>query len=173
MKKIFGIGLPKTGQTSLATAMGTLGYKTIQYPYNSSQIKNNDFALDLPIVINYKKLDKKYQNSKFILTTRNLDSWIRSMRNHYRRYPASNRYKEQLAFRLKFWGTTRFSEKLMTQKYYEHIEDVNKYFKGRKKDLLIINIVAGEGWKKLCPFIGKKIPRKRFPRENVGKYIEQ
>ena len=93
MKKIFGIGLPKTGQTSLATAMWTLGCKTVQYPYNSSQIKNNDFALDLPIVINYKKLDKKYPNSKFILTTRDFDSWLASMQNHYRRFPASKRYK--------------------------------------------------------------------------------
>ena len=170
MKKIFGIGLPKTGQTSLAMAMWTLGYKTIQYPYNPSQIKNNDFALDLPVVINYKRLDKKYPGSKFILTIRDFDSWLKSMRNHYRRYPASKRYKQQLIFRLRFWGTTNFNKKLMTKKYYEHIEDVNKYFKGRKKDLLIINIVAGEGWKKLCPFIGKEIPRKRFPRENGGKY---
>lgn len=170
MNKMFGVGLPKTGQSSLAIAMWTLGYKTVQYPYTADQVKNNDFLLDLPIVIEYKKLDKKYPNSKFILTTRDIGSWLRSMRNHYRRYPASKRYKEQLAFRLKFWGTTRFNEKLMTKKYYEHMEDVNKYFEGRKKDLLIMNIVAGEGWEKLCPFIGKKFPRKRFPKENVGKY---
>src|SRR3990172_8161285 len=141
MKKIFGIGLPKTGQSSLAMAMWILGHKTVQYPYNASQIQNNDFSLDLPVVIQYKKLDKKYPNSKFILTTRDLDSWLKSMRNHYRRYPASKRYKQQLMFRLKFWGTVNFNKKLMTKKYYEHIEDVNKYFKGREKDLLIINII--------------------------------
>jgi len=173
MRKIFGIGLPKTGQTSLAFAMEALGYKTIQYPYKSNQIKKNDFALDLPVVISYKKLDKKYPNSKFILTTRNYDSWLESMRNHYRRYPASRRYKEQLMFRLKFWGTTNFNKRLMTKKYYEHLEDVNKYFKGRRKDLLIINIVAGEGWKKLCPFLNKKILRRPFPRENVSKYKQK
>ena len=170
MKKIFGIGLPKTGQTSLAVAMETLGYKTVQYPYKSSQIIKNDFAIDLPVTIKYKNLDKKYPNSKFILTTRDFDSWLESMRNHYRRSPASKRHKKQLMFRLEFWGTVNFNKKLMTKKYYEHIEDVNQYFRKKKKDLLVINITAGEGWKKLCPFIGKKIPRKPFPKENVGKY---
>lgn len=170
MRKIFGIGLPKTGQSSLAIAMFTLGYKTIQYPYTSYQIKKSDFALDLPVVINYKQLDKKYPNSKFILTTRDFDSWLESMRNHYRLYPASKRHEQQLKFRLKFWNTIRFNKKLMAKKYYEHIEDVNKYFKGRGKDLLIINIIAGEGWGKLCPFIDKKIPRRPFPKENIGKY---
>jgi len=170
MEKIFGIGLPKTGQTSLALAMQTLGYKTVQYPYKSSQIIKNDFAIDLPVTIKYKNLDKKYPNSKFILTTRDFDSWLESMRNHYRRSPASKRHKKQLMFRLEFWGTVNFNKKLMTKKYYEHIEDVNQYFRKKKKDLLVINITAGEGWKKLCPFIGKKIPRKPFPKENVGKY---
>jgi len=168
--KIFGIGLPKTGQSSLAMAMHSLGYKTVQYPYNSSQIKNSDFVLDLPIALNYKKLDKKYPNSKFILTIRDFDSWLLSMRNHYWRYPASRRYKEQLRFRLEFWGTVNFNKRLMTKKYYEHLEDIDKYFKGREKDLLVINVCAGEGWKKLCPFIGRKVPRKPFPRENIGKY---
>lgn len=168
MKKIFGIGLPKTGQTSLAWAMQNLGYKTVQYPYRPSQIKNNDFAIDLPVTLKYKSLDKKYPHSKFILTTRDFDSWLTSMRNYYRRYPASKRHKKILMFRLKFWGTTSFNKRIMTKKYYEHLEDVNKYFKGREKDLLIINICAGEGWKKLCPFIGKKALRIPFPKENVG-----
>jgi hypothetical protein len=169
-KKVFGIGLSKTGLTSLAEAMRHLGYKTIQYPYRPSQIKNNDCALDLTVTLNYKKLDKKYPKSKFILTVRDYDSWLKSMRNHYRRYPASKRYKEQLMYRLKFWDTVNFNRRLMTKKYYDHLDDVDKYFKGRKKDLLIINICDGEGWKKLCPFVGKKIPRKPFPRENVAKY---
>ncbi len=170
MKKIFGIGLPKTGQTSLASAMISLGYKTVQYPYKSIQITKNDFALDLPVTINYKKLDKQYPGSKFIMTIRDHDSWLKSMRNHYRRYPASTRYQEQLDFRQKFWGTIYFSQKIMTKRYYEYHEDVAKYFSKRNKDLLIINIVGGEGWEKLCQFLGKKIPKRSFPIVNVGKY---
>src|SRR3989344_3706581 len=160
MKKVFGIGLPKPGQSSLAMAMYYMGYKTVQYPYNSTQIKNNDFVLDLPVALNYKKLDSEYPNSKFILTTRDLNTWLESMRNHYRQHPASKMYKEQLDYRQKFWGTVRFSKKIMTRKYNEHLKDVDKYFSKRKKDLLVIRIVDGEGWEKLCPFLGKKTIKK-------------
>ncbi|MBX4205692.1 hypothetical protein KW795_00670 [Candidatus Microgenomates bacterium] len=170
MGKIFGIGLPKTGQTSLAFAMTILGYKTHQYPYTPTQIAKSDFVLDLPVTIDYKNLDKQYPGSKFIMTIRDYDSWIDSMRNHYRRYPASKRYKQQLDFRQKFWGTIHFNKKLMTEKYYEHHKDVDKYFNKRKKDLLIINIIDGDKWKKLCNFLGKKIPKRKFPRENIGIY---
>jgi len=168
--KIFGIGLPKTGQTSLATAMWLLGYKTKQYPWTDEQIKNNDFVLDIPVALNFKKLDKKYPNSKFIMTTRDYASWIASLRNHYRRFPASKRNKVTLGYRLKFWGIIHFNKRKMTQKYYKHIDVVNKYFKKRERDLLIINIIDGEGWKKLCPFLGKKIPKVPFPKENIGVY---
>lgn len=170
MGKIFGIGLPKTGQTSLAMAMRILGYKVFQYPYRLSQIRKNDFSLDLPVTIRFKELDRKFPNSKFIMTVRDYNSWIASMRNHYRRYPASKRYKAQLKFRMRFWGTTRFNERVMQKKYHKHYQNVLKYFKGREEDLLIINIVGGEGWKALCPFLGKKISRKKFPKENIGKY---
>lgn len=170
MNKIFGIGLPKTGQSSLATAVWMLGYKTIQYPYTLSAIRKNDCALDLPVTIRYKELDKKFPGSKFIMTVRDYDTWIESFRNHYRRHPASRRHKSILKFRERFWGITRFNRKIMTKKYYWHAKSVKKYFEGRESDLLIINIIDGEGWKKLCPFLGRKIPRKKFPIENVGKY---
>jgi hypothetical protein len=170
MEKVFGIGLPKTGQTSLVAAMRILNYKTCSYPYDKSQIKESDFSLDLPVLVNYKKLDKKYPNSKFILTVRDYDSWLMSIRNHYRRYPASKRYLAQLYFRLKFWGTENFNERLMTEKYHKHSKDVLKYFADKKDQLLVINICGGEGWKKLCPFLGKKILRKTFPKANTGVY---
>ena len=170
MGKVFGIGLPKTGQTSLASAMRILGYKTWQYPYKTSQIEKSDCSLDLPVALNYEKLDKKYPNSKFILTTRDYNSWIKSIKNHYRRYPASQKHPAQLYFRLKFWGTEHFNKKLMTQKYHKHTEDVLEYFKERESQLLIIDICNGEGWKKICPFLGKNILRRPFPRENVGVY---
>jgi 3'(2'), 5'-bisphosphate nucleotidase len=32
---------------------------------------------------------------------------------------------------------------------------------------LVINVVAGEGWEKLCPFLGKPVPEIPFPKANV------
>jgi 3'(2'), 5'-bisphosphate nucleotidase len=41
------------------------------------------------------------------------------------------------------------------------------YFKDRPQDLLVIDVTAGEGWEKLCPFLGKPTPDIPFPKANV------
>lgn len=169
-RKIFCIGLPKTGQVSLAYAMKTLGYQVNFYPYSLRVIRKKDFVMDLPVLLRYKELDKIFPGSKFIMTTRDYNSWINSFRNHYRRFPASRRHKALLKYRQRFWDTVHFDTYTMTRRYYEHQAYVYNYFKDRRKDLLVFNIVDGEGWKKLCPFLGKKVPRIPFPKENVGKY---
>ena len=56
--KIFGVGLPKTGTTSLSEALRILGYTSIHYPTSFDQIKEFDSATDSFVAINYKKLDK-------------------------------------------------------------------------------------------------------------------
>ena len=50
--------------------------------------------------------------------------------------------------------------------YKEHIKNVKKYFKGRPKDLLIIDFSKNEGWKEICEFLGKDIPNSSFPHAN-------
>jgi Sulfotransferase domain len=43
-----------------------------------------------------------------------------------------------------------------------------EYFKDRSEELLVLNITAGEGWTKLCPFLNKQIPSVSFPRANIA-----
>jgi hypothetical protein len=44
------------------------------------------------------------------------------------------------------------------------LRDVQEYFKDRPADLLVMNICAGEGWEKLCPFLNRDaIPSRDFP----------
>ena len=38
------------------------------------------------------------------------------------------------------------------------VDGVREYFKVRPHDLLIIDVAAGEGWEKLCPFLEQPIP---------------
>ena len=50
--------------------------------------------------------------------------------------------------------------------YHRHHENVRRYFKNRPADLLEMNIVDGEGWGKLCPFLELPIPAEPFPHAN-------
>lgn len=170
--KIFGIGLSRTGTLSLAEALRELGYNTIHYPRPPlvpdiiNVMKDYDAGADTPVALAYKELDKAFPNSKFILTTRSLNTWLDSCSNfrHFRRI-----LKGDLAqVRLRLYKYNGFNRPKFKQAYLRHHKEVYVYFR-KRKDLLIIDFTEGEGWEELCEFLNKKIPNKPFPHEHKGK----
>ena len=78
--KIFGVGLTRTGTTSLAVALGQVGYSVIHYPSECALFTGQYIgAFDLPVVIHYKALDKAFPESRFVHTVREKDAWLESM----------------------------------------------------------------------------------------------
>ncbi len=180
INKVFGIGLSRTGTTSLTGALEILGYRTSHWEDHdqiNQHLIQNQFTLDLleyydaitdnPIPSIYQELDKAYPNSKFVLTVRDFDSWLKSVEQHHlvNVGPTFPSFNTKLCF-----GSWYFDEKQFTRTYYEHEEEVKAYFKDRPGDLLIINICDGEGWEKLCPFLGQGIPSIAFPHQNQMDY---
>ena len=192
--KIFEIGMMKTGTTSLGRAFEILGYKHKGWSlkiYNQflesdkkdykilyEVIDNYDAFVDAPWrSCDYRILDKKYPNSKFILLERDDESWIRSM-EHWCSPKLNEDWK---SWSSEFdrsgidekWVTDRdnlIKEKLDSKKL--HYSERKKYFKNRPNDLLVMNICSGEGWEVLCPFLNKPIPNVSFSKENIGKNYE-
>ena len=56
-----------------------------------------------------------------------------------------------------------FDKKKSKRRLEGHNKEVREYFKDRPNDLLVMNICAGDGWEKLCPFLDKNIPAGPFP----------
>jgi len=170
--KIFGIGLSRTGTLSLAIALRELGYKTVHYPNPPlipeliDVIKDYDAACDTPIALAYKELDKAFPNSKFILTTRSLESWIESCRN-FKHFRVGLKFQKKQV-RLLLYGYNGFHEGKFIETYIRHNKEIREYFKDRN-DLLIINMINGDGWEKLCAFLNKEIPNKPFPHRHKRK----
>ena len=94
--KVFCIGFHKTGTTSLAEALRMLGYSVTGPNFvEDKRILDQALALalevtnrydafqDNPWPILYKEMDEAYPGSKFILTTRPTDRWIRSVVKHF------------------------------------------------------------------------------------------
>jgi hypothetical protein len=50
--------------------------------------------------------------------------------------------------------------------YNRHHADVRRYFADRPGDLMEMNIIEGDGWEKLCPFLGLQVPPTPFPHLN-------
>ena len=170
LPRVFLIGSTKTGTTSLHDALKILGYRAVkllnlkgwdhhgpdQYVKDLEKWKYNAFS-DFPIGHEdiYKKIDKTYPNSKFILTIRDSESLKRSYVNFYK-------------------GTTWRGLPEPIEKGIQEYEKRNKqvidHFKDRPSQLLIMDIIKGEGWENLCKFLDKPVPDEPFSRSNVGRY---
>ena len=178
--KVFGIGHIKSGTTSLAAALKVLGYNVKDLPLGMVKCRNRKVSLDfrkaakydgltdIPAARFYKELDKKFPGSKFILTVREEERWLDSARRHvfigkWWKYP--NRINQ---LHQDVLGDIVYNEKKFRKAYHQHHKDVMDYFRNRKNDLLVINICNGEGWEKLCKFLGNEIPDVPFPRSNRG-----
>jgi len=174
--KIFGIGLNRTGTSSLSVALVYLGYKTahfIDHERNKvidiESVLHYDALTDTPISCCFEQLDAKFPGSKFIYTVRDSESWLRSCAQRMEKIQNSHPFVQDIVqLRLKVFGTPVFDEKLYLAAYERHETRVLHYFKQRRADLLSLDICGGNDWAQLCPFLGKSIPKMPFPRANIG-----
>lgn len=166
--KVFCIGFPKTGTTSLSQALSILGYRALDWPRAHLEPKkgwihyfkksNFDAFSDSPLSILgfFKELDKAFPGSKFILTTRKPESLIKSWENYFSKAP---------------WGIENEEDKnIIIKQYNDHKKDVIEYFKGKPSQLLIFNSIDGDGWEKLCKFLEKPVPDVPFPHKRKATY---
>lgn len=175
--KVFCIGYAKTGTTSLHKALRILGYRSVRLPYLPlfykegaerfiKKIKkcNYDAFVDYPLGMGdlYQKIDKAIPNSKFILTIRDKKSFTKSYVNFYKH---SSWTEMQIKNPQKL--------KQLLEKYEKRNNQIIEYFKDKPSQLLVISIIEGDRWKKLCNFLDKTIPNKPFPHKNIGIYREK
>lgn len=174
-RKIFGIGFHKTGTTSLARALRILGYRVTgpnrtgdpkiglrAHAIADNLVKRYDAFQDNPWPIIYRYIDEKYPGSRFILTVRPTDDWIDSVVRHFG--------SESTPMRKWIYGVgyPLGNEKIYIDRYERHNQDVKDHLKDRPDDLLVMDITKGDGWEKLCPFLGMEIPAEAFPRLNTA-----
>lgn len=171
--KVFCIGFHKTGTTSLDKALQALGYRVtgpngVRDPDIASKVHAMAYELvekydafqDNPWPILYRELDERYPGSKFILTLRDTQSWLNSQLKHFG--------QRETAMRQWIYGVgcPQGNEAVYTRRFDRHNREVLEHFRGRPDDLLVMNLAQGDGWEKLCPFLGKPVPGMPFPHAN-------
>lgn len=178
MTKVFGIGLSRTGGRSLHFALKRLGYRSKHWGFllvkcdlslRYDRLEKYDALLDLPAVLNYKELDKKYPDAKFILTLRDKRSWLDSMKrlHNFQRWFVAF-LPNVLKMDKKIWGQVSYDKKNLSRRYDAYVNEVREHFKGREDKLLELNVTKGEGYEKLCPFLGLLVLEESFPHANKG-----
>jgi|GEM_PF-1757120 len=180
--RIFGIGLHKTATTSLHKALRILGYESAHWKSahwakriwremnnegRSATVEQSYALSDLPIPMLYQALDKAYPGSKFILTMRSEESWLKSVRNHFsERNPFRAQWDEDpFTHRVHrmIYGRKDFDAEVFLERFQRHNLEVREYFKDRPGDLLVMNMETVSGWTELCGFFGHSIPSVPYP----------
>ncbi|KAI8889111.1 hypothetical protein K501DRAFT_239453 [Backusella circina FSU 941] len=135
-----------------------------------------DAAVDLPTWLWYKDLMKKYPDAKIILTMRDPDSWYKSVSKiakDFKETGESANATERLQRIMEFTNvvlndyplTNRANigdEELTKKGYIKHNEDVIEHVPPER--LLMMEL--GEGWERLCAFLGKEVPSVPYPNVN-------
>jgi hypothetical protein len=171
--KILGVGMHKTGTKSFANALRTLGYR-VTGPFGVDErhapdttlkhalkvIKEHDAAQDNPWPFLYREIDAAYPGSKFVLTLRDPDDWIRSVVSHF---GGTSTPMREWIYGV---GDPKGNEGRYLEVYERHNRTVAESFSGRPRDFMILRVGDDKGWSTLCDFLGKPEPTTPFPHQN-------
>lgn len=175
--KVFCIGAPKTGTTSVRHALEKLGFRHKGWDRDlwlRFKEGNLDAVFDVAVRFDsfddgpwnngtlYRELDRRFPGSKFILTEREPVSWLQSHEAHFTAVRLRNH--PYLIWRRSYSVEKRRD---VLERYLERNRSVKDYFKDRPDDLLVMNVCGGDGWEKLCPFLNVPLVDEPFPQANI------
>ncbi len=178
--KVFGIGLSKTGTTTLAQCLKALGARHMSVRGDLMQhlldrnfdpiwavLDAHDSFEDWPYPLMYREIYARYgDQARFVLTVRqSADVWLDSLKahsltthptRHFRKvtygYNFPHGYEgEHLAF------------------YTRHNAGVHAFFaeNGATGQLIELCWEKGDGWAEFCGFLGARVPDIPFPAANT------
>lgn len=180
--KVFGIGLNKTGTTSLRVALRALGYNHMDRRPRLMRhwrrgetgaliaaTREHDSFDDWPWPLIVPELLEAYgDKARFVLTKRaSPQRWLDSLKAHTER---TNPFRHP---RRAIYGHDypHGREGAYLAVYNRHLRDVRALFAAKKKAHLLLEVSwdSGDGWGELCDFLGKSAPRRAFPHANDRK----
>lgn len=183
--KVIGIGLPKTGTTTLGAMLRRLGHH--HAPYDLSlidsvargersalwdRIERFDSFEDWPWPAVFEEIHAAVPDAAFVLTVRkDAQTWLRSVEKHKnlksrgeplnRDSPAS-RVERMLLGDLDF-GTDPGAYLLAYEGYRRR---VRTFFKDDPSRFVELCWETGDGWPELCGFLGHPVIEEALPHEN-------
>jgi len=184
-RKIFGIGLSRTGTMSLTQALLMLNIRSLHWPHDErtqrelmpyladrsrpfvfSAAEFYQGLTDTPVVAVYRELAQRYPDARFILTVREPEAWLRSCERAWATAVALQ-YAGELgpycrAINTAVYGRPDFCRETFAQVYERHRSEV------RASLPEVLELEVGEGWDRLCHFLVRPVPARPYPHANQG-----
>jgi len=181
-QKVFGIGFHKTGTSSLAHALGALGYRvggrvrikvpSREFPTPDSVSRDSIFAYVAPLIAKYdafqdnpwpliyRQLAEYDSDAKFILTWRDPEKWFASFYRHFGDHQTPTR-----AFIYGAGILPSAHKSHYLDVYRSHNRAVQDYFADSPERLLVLRLEDID-WEPICAFLGHDVPDIPFPQAN-------
>jgi len=180
MNKLFIIGLPRTGTTSVSMALLEQGFKVAHTAFTKRTFELAEVFSDTPCFCDYPQLDALFPNSKFVYLNRNIDLWIASIRMLLTKMQKNLRPEGHFNPIMKRCFNTTF-ELLTTDHplhsdhlrhcYQQHQRQVYAYFSARD-DFLATDVSSPKGLTNLLDFLGiSNNDNLDFPHLNAGRMV--
>jgi len=174
--KVFGVGLPRTGTASIALAMMELGFKTCHTCFHDALFDAGQAFFNTPVYADYRRLDRRYPGSKFILTWRDPEQWYASFSRSLGGFLDHLRIGDASAVRdlvdrrcyTQVFGTLELSAERFLARFVAHRHQVEEYLRDRPGDLLVLDVAASDAWDAVCQFLDMPALHDPFPRLNLG-----
>jgi len=185
--KVVGSGLGRTGTKSLQSALNMLGFGPCHHmvevfahpesvplwieagagrPNWDAIFDGYQAMVDYPGAHYWRELSAYYPNAKVLHSVRDSDQWFDSTQaTIFAPSSIALRAGPMADFFASFMGSFRahlHDRAFMTDYFRRHTEEVQRTIPPER--LLIYR--AGEGWERLCQFLGVPVPAAPFPAEN-------
>jgi hypothetical protein len=180
MNKLFIIGLPRTGTTSISVAL-LEHFKVSHTAYTKRAFELADVISDCPCFSDYQQLDVLFPESKFVYLQRSLDQWLPSIQMLLNKMLPSLNSKTYVnpILRRSFGQIfdldnvrSPLEERHLTMCYQRHEQGVIDYFHGRD-NMLRINIKLADSFSQLFSFLNLQYSSgEQFPHLNMGKLVD-
>lgn len=195
--KVLGVGLYRTGNLSLKTALEILGFNKCYHMFEFCErpqdmetwrdilykkgnpdydklFEGYEAAVDAPACTAWEQLYEKYPDMKIIINTRDPKSWYKSAK--------TNLYEKIKEWQIPYpqtevWDTYHYDiemeGKYMDEDYaidffHKHYDKVRKTIPEKQR----LEFQVKDGWKPLCEFLGVEIPNVPFPHVNDSDSIQ-
>jgi hypothetical protein len=180
MNKLFIIGLPRTGTTSISVALLEY-FKVAHTCYTKRAFELADVISDCPCFSDYQQLEVLFPESKFVYLQRSLEQWLPSIQMLLKKMlPRLNSDDYVNPILKRSFGQTfdlnngenPLDKAHLTKCYQRHEQGVEDYFYGRD-NLLNIDITQADSLSMLLGFLGLEYPSDtQFPHLNIGKLVD-
>ena len=185
--KVFIIGLPRTGTTSVCVRLLQHGLYVAHTAFTKGCFTQAQVIADVPIFAEYAELDKRFPNSKFVYLDREISTWSISMKRLLGRmeknltceaggfYPlikqSYNRVFQLASYYQIPPESAPHALNYLADRYAAHQRNVTRYFANQPGKYLRVDVCESGALESLMRFLELKRIYADFPHINKANKI--